>query len=369
MSIPLISFFTGGGFLDIGFEKAGFNTVWTNESNPVFALHYAHGMTSWRKSVSNEAPEAAITNTSSIEKLFAPEIVKQAFSGKKPALFGIIGGPPCPDFSDAGKHQGGKGLNGRLSKTFVNRITKIQPSFFVFENVSGLFKNKMHREFLKMLERKLEKNGYCLDLKILNALEMGVPQFRERLFVIGIEKNLAAKCKKRLVSAKEREWFPWPVKTKYKNATERFNWPGIVAKGQKPSLPDGVPLELTVYSIFGGDNCPAQLPNGKDTFNVYSEKFSIIKEGDTKSKSFKKLHRFKYSPTACYGNNEVHLHPWERRRLSVREAMRIQGIPDSYILPEDATLSSKFALVSNGVPVPLAYEVAKKLRKFLQRGL
>jgi len=366
--IPVLSFFTGGGFLDIGFEKAGFHPVWTNESNPVFTSLYAYGMTHWRQSVSPKAPKADISSTVSIEKLFAPEIVKQAFSGTRPDFFGIIGGPPCPDFSKAGKHKGGDGINGRLSKTFVNRIIKIRPAFFVFENVSGLYRTKIHREYLGMLERKLEQNGYCLDLRILNALEMGVPQYRERLFIIGIQKEHADKCTNRDLSVKERDWFPWPVKVKYKNVATKFNWPGIVTDGKEPVLPDGVPLELTVYSALGGKICASEIQNGKDIFKAYSDKFSIIKEGDTKRKSFKKLHRFRYSPTACYGNNEVHLHPWEKRRLSVREAMRIQGIPDSYLLPEEASLSSKFALVSNGVPVPLAYELAKKLKRFFKKG-
>jgi len=110
------------------------------------------------------------------------------------------------------------------------------------------------------------------------------------------------------------------------------------------------------------------LQNSNDVFKAKSDKFNLIREGDTSRKSFKRLHRYRYSPTVCYGHNEVHLHPWEPRRLSVREAMRLQGIPDKYILPESATLTSKFTVVSNGVPVPLAKEVAKKLNNLLARG-
>ncbi|MCG8603505.1 DNA cytosine methyltransferase, partial [bacterium] len=266
------------------------------------------------------------------------------------------------------KNRGGKGINGRLSKTFINRIISIKPSFFVFENVSGLYTTKKHREFLTALERKLERSGYCLDLRILNALELGVPQDRERLFMVGIQKDYAQQCFGEEIAEQERGWFPWPVRRKYKNAKTRFNWPAIVINGKKPVLSDNLPVELTVYSVLNAGNCPSKVQNGNDTFNAYSEKFWIIKEGDTKRKSFKKLHRYRFSPTACYGNNEVHLHPWEKRRLSVREAMRIQGIPDSYALPENASLSSKFTLVSNGVPVPLAYEVAKKLNQLFRKG-
>lgn len=366
--IPVLSFFTGGGFLDIGFEKAGFSVVWTNEAKSAFASLYAYGMTHWRQSKRRNAPEAVISDTRCIEKLFAPGIIRSAFPEGRPGFFGIIGGPPCPDFSSGGKNKGGKGINGRLTKTFVNRISKIKPSFFVFENVAGLYKTKMHRAFLAGLERRLERCGYCLDLNILNALDLGVPQDRERLIVIGIQKKYTAECLGRQVTEQERGWFPWPVKRKYNNARTRFNWPGIVNDGKEPVLPEGVPVELTVYSVLNQENCPSKVQNGKDTFIAYSDKFKLIKEGDTKRKSFKRLHRYRFSPTACYGNNEVHLHPWKKRRLSVREAMRIQGIPDSYSLPEEAFLTTKFAVVSNGVPVPLAYEVAKKLKRFFQKG-
>lgn len=369
--IPILSFFTGGGLLDIGFEKAGFYPVWTNEVNPVFAQFYSYGMKHWRRSVSQDITEIQISKICSIENLFAPQILREAFPEGKPDFYGIIGGPPCPDFSHGGKNIGGEGNNGKLSKTFINRIVKIKPDFFVFENVSGLYKTQKHREFLTKLERILEKNKYCIDLKILNALEFGVPQNRERLFLIGILNKHIAKFSEQKINGSERGWFPWPVKKKYKDALTRFDWPDIASNGEEPVLPDNVPLELTVFSVLStNNNSPIKIQNGNDVFMTYSDKFQKIREGDTKRKSFKKLHRFRYSPTACYGNNEVHLHPWFQRRLSVREAMRIQGIPDSYLLPEEAPLTHKFAVVSNGVPVPLSYEIAKSLKKFfIENGI
>lgn len=102
--------------------------------------------------------------------------------------------------------------------------------------------------------------------------------------------------------------------------------------------------------------------------NLYvTEKFlQAIDEGETNRPSFKRLHRYKYSPTACYGNNEVHLHPYKNRRLSVREALRIQGVPDTYILPTELPLSKKFKMIGNGVPVPLAEAVANAVKDFIK---
>lgn len=362
--IPVLSFFTGGGFLDIGFEQAGFEVIWSNESNPVCAELYAHGMTAWKRGKDKKAKEHNISTTKKIESLTSPEILKSAFPKKRPKFFGIIGGPPCPDFSSGGKNEGCNGMNGRLSKTYINRICKINPSFFVFENVSGLYRTRKHREFLAKLESKLEKQGYCLDLKVLNALELGVPQDRERLIMIGIKKDIVKKCLNKKVAETERGWFNWP-EPKFKDAKTKYDWPEIVMNGTAPTKPEGIPEELTVH--YWINNLNENISNTKDTFVAKSEKFQTIKEGDTKRKSFKKLHRYRFSPTVCYGHNEVHLHPWEKRRLSVREAMRIQGVPDSYSLPEEASLTSKFTIVSNGVPVPLANAVAKSLKNFLYK--
>ena len=80
------------------------------------------------------------------------------------------------------------------------------------------------------------------------------------------------------------------------------------------------------------------------------------------------LHRFKYSPTACYGNNEVHLHPYLNRRLSAREALRIQGVPDEYILPPEISLTKKFKMIGNGVPVALAKAVGLSVKQFLSKN-
>ena len=95
------------------------------------------------------------------------------------------------------------------------------------------------------------------------------------------------------------------------------------------------------------------------------DRFNTVAEGDVKGKSFKRLHRWRYSPTAAYGNREVHLHPSERRRLTVREAMRIQSVPDAYALPVTMTLGKKFKAISNGVPVTLARVLAEQIASYL----
>ena len=88
-------------------------------------------------------------------------------------------------------------------------------------------------------------------------------------------------------------------------------------------------------------------------------------EGDDSKKCFKRLHRWRYSPTVAYGNNEVHLHPYLPRRLSVAEALSLQSLPAEFVLPDNISLTSKFKTIGNGVPYLLARGVAETLMDYI----
>ena len=95
------------------------------------------------------------------------------------------------------------------------------------------------------------------------------------------------------------------------------------------------------------------------------EKYITIPEGESRGKSFKRLHRWRYSPTAAYGNNEVHLHPYLPRRISVAVALAIQSLPEWFELPQNISLPSKFKMVGNGVPYLLSYGIASELYEWI----
>jgi len=97
-------------------------------------------------------------------------------------------------------------------------------------------------------------------------------------------------------------------------------------------------------------------------------KFAVVDEGDDSKKSFKRLHRWRYSPTACYGNNEVHLHPYKVRRISVAEALAIQSLPANFVLPENMTLTNMFKTIGNGVPYLASKGLAQTILDFLATG-
>ena len=193
MQIPVLSLFTGGGFLDIGFEVAGFDIVWTNEIKPAFADMYEAAIAAWRAHYSSlRTTHTEIAERTSVTELTATRIIKKAFASLTPSFFGVIGGAPCQDFTASGKNEGITGDRGRLTQVFVDLISDIRPSFFVMENVPGLLRQNRHRIHLTRIIDQLStgESGYLIDAKILNALEFGVPQDRERLFIIGFQKSI-----------------------------------------------------------------------------------------------------------------------------------------------------------------------------------
>jgi DNA (cytosine-5)-methyltransferase 1 len=364
-AIPVLSFFTGAGLLDLGFMEKGFEVVWRNEFNPAFARGFEHAM-----SVYTGCDSHKINNKKSIEAITANEVIEQAFGeAGEPVEFGIIGGPPCTDFSVAGKNHGGDGINGKLAKTYVDLILDVKPHFFILENVKGLFDTKKHKPFLDKLIESLEA-VYLTDSKVLNALEYGVPQNRERGFLVGfrrdwLKKNSNFKQVRIDPNPKTRpSWFPW-TEAKYPNAKRTYGWPSRAPENEVPEKPLDIPEDIMIGTHICPEGKLESMANGKDCFKAKSKKFSEILEGDDKRKSFKRLHRWRYSPTAAYGNNEVHLHPYLPRRLSVREVMKIQSVPDKYELPDTITLSHKFKMIGNGVPVKLAAAVAGACKKML----
>lgn len=366
----IFSFFAGAGFLDLGFETSGYKVAFVNEINKKFLEAYKHS----RQKMGLNNPEqvydhgdmANLIKGSGKRRLTL--LVKKA--KKSGSLVGFIGGPPCPDFSIAGKNRGKNGNHGKLSTTYITLINQQKPDFFLFENVKGLWRTKSHREFYEELKEELKKQGYILTEKLINSLEYGVAQDRDRIILVGFRQELIPQ--KYVDPNKKNELlpdsFPWndyikfprnEIFEKYLKARELYTEP-INKK------PYGIPEETTVDYWFR-KNLVTKHPNAIHYFKPRQAlpKFKEIKEGDVSRKSFKRLHRWRYSPTVAYGNNEVHLHPLEPRRLSVAEALSLQSLPKDFELPPNMTLSDMFKAIGNGVPFVAAQGVANTIKKFL----
>lgn len=147
---------------------------------------------------------------------------------------------------------------------------------------------------------------------------------------------------------------PWPI-------TDAF------MAGSKTTCPEGVPESFTVEYWFRKNNVEHH-PNASDYFKPHNglSRMETVDEGDVSKKSYKRLHRWRYSPTVAYGNNEVHLHPYKLRRLSAAEALALQTLPKEFELPKDMTLTNKFKTIGNGVPYLLSSGIAKSIAEFLE---
>lgn len=355
---PLIfSFFAGAGFLDLGFENEGFEIAYVNEIHRPFLEAYKHS----RSKLNIFQPRYGyhsgdVTELLSDRSDVLTKLLKSARKTNRP--IGFIGGPPCPDFSVAGKNKGKDGDNGKLSKTYVQLICDHKPDFFVFENVRGLIRTTKHREFFDSLKKDLAEAGYLCTERLINAIEYGVAQDRERIILFGT----------RITEAKRNiQKFDWLVGTKYPNSKAfEFNWPDKGESSWDPEKHPETPTELTVAYWFA-KNDVSEHPNAHHHFQPRAglKKFQTIREGDDSKKSYKRLHRWRYSPTAAYGNNEVHLHPVLARRISIAEALAIQSLPKEFELPASMTLTDMFKTVGNGVPFLAAKGIATAIKKFL----
>lgn len=366
---PIIfSFFSGSGFLDLGFELSNFDVRFVNEFHAPFLKAYEYS----RKVMKLPEPKYGHF-LGSIEEFVTGERSKELFSlvedAKNDSLVGFIGGPPCPDFSIAGKNKGSEGENGKLSRVYIDAIIANKPDFFLFENVKGLWRTVKHRAFYDEMKARLENEGYILTDRLTNCIEYGVPQDRDRILLFGIHKSRAGDIDGTELESR----FCWENKVKFDRSVvlNKSMWPGHeeYAHDSIKKCPTSlIPFhELTVEHWFEKNDVYAH-PNAQHHFipRQALPKFKVILEGDDSKKSFKRLHRWRYSPTAAYGNNEVHLHPYKDRRLSAAESLAIQSLPKEFCFPPTMTLSDMFKTIGNGVPYLAAKGLAETIEVYLK---
>ena len=372
--ISIFSFFAGAGFLDLGFELNGFDITYVSEIHSPFLDAYRYS----RHCLNLPLPrygyhdgEAADVNrlTGGRQSHYLRELVQDCRQMSE--LIGFIGGPPCPDFSVGGKNRGREGDNGKLSACYVELICQQQPDFFLFENVKGLWSTKKHRAFFELLKYRLIDANYLLTERLINTLEYGVPQNRDRIILIGFKKSILHDLEINII---HRGMLPLATSgwdkyiTDSKNKVFSYPWPttNSFAENSSISCPEGIPQNLTVEYWFR-KNDVLNHPNAEHFFKPRAgiKRFESVDEGDDSKKSYKRLHRWRYSPTACYGNNEVHLHPYKVRRLSVAEALAIQSLPKEFALPEHLSLSNMFKTIGNGVPYLASQALALTIADFL----
>lgn len=333
MGIPIISLFSGCGGLDLGFSQAGFETVLASDVDPIAVKTYNfnHG-----NSISQIVDLAVVDGQSIIQLLQDKNL------GESPS--GVIGGSPCQTFSHSNVHFKSDDIRHTLPGAYAAILKKLNEQysldFFVFENVRGITFNKHQKEF-SHFKSLFEDAGFRIFEGLLDALDFGVPQKRPRVFVVGFNKDKYKDLDFRFPTTNNR------TICTVADAIYTLPEPKFFKRGLKP---EDIPYHPNHW---------AMQPKSKKFQN------GSLKEGQTNSRSFRVLSWKKPSWTVAYGNREVHIHPSGRRRLSVYEAMLLQGFPENYQLL--GTLSDQVRQVSDAVPPPMGKALAEAIILFLQR--
>jgi DNA (cytosine-5)-methyltransferase 1 len=325
----IISLFSGAGGLDIGFSQAGFQVVWANEND-------SHIWETYKK---NHA-----------ETFLDKRSIIDIPSKNIPDCDGIIGGPPCQSWSEAGALRGINDNRGQLFFEFIRVLSEKAPKFFLAENVSGMLLPR-HLEALEHI-KNLFRNagpGYNLSFELLNAADYNVPQDRKRVFFIGIRKDL-------------RNIFEFPEKLKNKLTLK-----DVIYDIKDKALP------ALNNNITNGNKC--LVPNHE----YMNGGFSSIYMSRNRVRSWNEQ-----SFTIQAGGRHAPIHPQAPkmlfieqdkrrfipgkenlyRRLSVRECARIQTFPDNFIFHYNR-ISEGYKMVGNAVPVELARHLANTIKSII----
>ncbi|NEP01033.1 MAG: DNA cytosine methyltransferase, partial [Symploca sp. SIO2E9] len=167
-SKKLISLFSGCGGLDLGFRQAGFEIIWANE----------YDKSIWDTYKFNH-PDTELDRRD----------IRTIKSSEIPEGIGIIGGPPCQSWSEAGAGRGINDSRGQLFHEYIRIITDKKPLFFLAENVSGILAKRHSQAFQNILSQ-FEEVGYKVNCRLLNAHDFEVPQDRKRVIIVGYKEEL-----------------------------------------------------------------------------------------------------------------------------------------------------------------------------------
>lgn len=328
--MKVISLFSGCGGMDLGFLQAGFEIVYANDidrdARETYELNFGHKV-----------------DERSISKVSPDEI---------PDAEGIIGGPPCQSWSLAGSLRGEDDPRGKLFYDYARILEAKRPLFFVAENVPGIVSSRNIKAFRKIIS-ELEKPGYEVKWKQIDSRDFCVAQERKRVIVIGFLKEVGVDFS-----------FPLPKCTKPGTSVDGSRvrkW--LTLRDAIGELPEAVP------ALPGNKPSPdLPVPNHEYLLGAFS---TIYKSRNRKRKWEEQ------SFTIQAGGRHAPLHPDScdmckvgvdkfeftgpnYRRLSVREAARVQGFPDSFMF-KYRNVADGYKVIGNAVPPPMAEAVAEAI--------
>lgn len=333
--MKVISLFSGCGGLDLGFERAGFDIPVANEFDKKI----------WDTFKINHPKTTLIERD--IRKVTKEEISQYI----EDEVDGIIGGPPCQSWSEAGALRGIEDERGQLFFDYIRILKEFQPKFFLAENVSGMLANR-HSQAVKNILNLFDEAGYNVSLTLVNAKDYGVAQERKRVFYIGFRKDMGIN-------------FEFPH-----GSTEEDD--------RKITLKDII-WDLKDTAVPAGPknrHNPEAIDNNEYFTGAYSTIFmsrNRVKAWDEQAFTVQasgrqcQLHpqapkMVKFDTNDCrFVEGKENLY----RRMTIREIARIQGFPDDFkFIYEETNMAYK--MIGNAVPVNLAKEIAVAIMAALE---
>lgn len=311
-----VALFAGCGGLDLGFENAGFNIIWANDNNKKVEETYRYN---------HKNTELIIKSLVDIK------------SEEIPDCDIIIGGPPCQSWSLAGAMKGKEDSRGQLFYEYVRVIKDKRPMAFVAENVKGII-SKAHIESFNEIVDMFKESGYTVTYKLVNAKNYGVPQDRERVFIVGVRNDLKVSYK-----------FPQATNNEGNYVTLEN------AIGDLRDNP-GEWMEGSFSPIFMSRNRRRSWNEVAFTVQASGRQTQIHPDSPEMEKIDKDKWQFKNDSSM------------KVRRMSVRECARIQTFPDDFEFL-GAPINENYKMIGNAVPVKLAEAIATNLKACLMSNL
>ena len=311
--LKTVALFAGCGGLDLGFKNAGFNIIWANDNNKKVQETYRYN---------HKEAELVIKSLVDIKSEEIPECDV------------IIGGPPCQSWSLAGAMKGKEDSRGQLFYEYVRVIKDKRPMAFVAENVKGIV-SKAHINSFNEIVDMFKEAGYTVTYKLVNAKNYGVPQDRERVFIVGIRNDLGVTYE-----------FPNPTNSEGNYVTLE------TAIGDLRDNP-GEWIEGSFSPIFMSRNRRRSWNEVAFTVQASGRQTQIHPDSPEMEKVDKDKWQFKKEE-----NKKV-------RRMSVRECARIQTFPDEFEFLGNP-INENYKMIGNAVPVKLAQAVATNLKECLE---
>ena len=330
----VISLFSGCGGLDLGFEKAGFNIPVANEFDSTIYQTF----------------KINHPNTHLIEgdvRKINKEDILPYLSGN---VDGIIGGPPCQSWSEAGSLRGINDERGQLFFDYIRILKDFQPKFFLAENVSGMLANR-HNEAVQNILNLFDNAGYDVTLTLVNAKDYGVAEERKRVFYIGFRKDL-------------RISFIFPEGST-KDEDKKLTLRDIIWDLQETAVPAAEKnkhnsLAINNNEYYTGAYSPIFM--SRNRVKSWDEQAYTVQASGRQCQLHPQAPKMiKYGKNDCrFVVGKEHLY----RRMTIREVARVQGFPDNFKFIYTDT-NTAYKMIGNAVPVNLAYEIALSIKETL----